>query len=50
LANGHLRVVRRGEVSLGRVHIDIAEHERHLTELKASANVPDQPDRAWVDD
>ena len=45
----HLRAVRRGEVALDNVLAELAEYERQLTDLKTSANVPDQPDRAWVD-
>jgi hypothetical protein len=45
----HLRAVRRGEVTLDDVLADIADYERRLTDLKTSARVPDQPDRAWVD-
>ena len=46
----HLRAVRRGEVALDNVLADIADYEGRITDLKTSANVPDQPDRAWVDD
>ena len=46
----HLRAVRRGEVDLNRVLADLADSERRLSELKVSADVPDQPDRGWVDD
>ena len=45
----HLRAVRRGEITLDRVLADLGEYERHLEGLRASAQVPDQPDRAWVD-
>ena len=46
----YLRSVRRGEVALAEVVERIDSAERRLVELAASASVPDQPDRVWVDD
>lgn len=46
----YLRAVRRGEVELSHVHAAVADAERRLLELSVDASVPDQPDRAWVDD
>lgn len=45
----HLRAVRRGEVDLEQVVDELVHHERELTTLRASADIPDEPDRAWVD-
>jgi hypothetical protein len=46
----YLRAVRRGEVELSHLHAAVADAERRLLELSVDASVPDQPDRAWVDD
>ena len=45
-----LRAVRRGEIELAEVLEDIARAEATLDELRVASTVPDQPDRAWVDD
>lgn len=45
-----LRAVRRGEVELADVIAQVDEAEARLLELQASSSVPDEPDRAWVDD
>ncbi len=45
-----LRSVRRGEVGLDEVVAAVGEAERRLEELRESADLPPQPDRAWVDD
>ncbi|MEO6712886.1 MAG: nucleotidyltransferase domain-containing protein [Mycobacteriales bacterium] len=45
----YLRAVRRGEVALAEVVAAVSAAERRLTELRSSAAVPDEPDRAWVD-
>lgn len=44
-----LRAVRRGEVELVDVLAQIEEAEARLLALRASASVPDEPDRTWVD-
>lgn len=46
----YLISVRRGEISLNAVLAQINGYERQLIDLSESASVPDQPDRAWVDD
>ena len=46
----YLISVRRGEISLKAVLEQINDYERQLIDLSESASVPDQPDRAWVDD
>jgi uncharacterized protein len=46
----YLRSVRRGERSLAEVLDAITEAETKLARLTESPAVPDQPDRAWVDD
>ena len=46
----YLRSVRRGERSLTEVLDAITETETRLAELRDSSAVPDQPDRAWVDE
>ncbi|WP_202925834.1 DNA polymerase beta superfamily protein [Goekera deserti] len=45
-----LRAVRRGEVPLAEVVAEVAEAEAALVRLQTSADVPPEPDRAWVDD
>ena len=47
---GFLRAVRRGEVSLAEVIAEVDRAEARLLELSAGSQVPDEPDRAWVDD
>jgi uncharacterized protein len=46
----YLRAVRRGEVPLAEVLDAIGAAEARLEALRDSQAVPDQPDRAWVDD
>ena len=46
----YLRSVRRGEVPLPEVLTSIADVERQLVALQSAADVPAEPDRAWVDD
>jgi hypothetical protein len=50
LDRAYLRSVRRGERPLAEVVDAIAETQAALTRLAESPAVPDQPDRAWVDD
>ena len=45
----YLRSVRRGEQSLGQVLEAIDAAEAELVRLSTDAQVPPQPDRAWVD-
>jgi uncharacterized protein len=45
-----LRAVRRGEVALDEVVALVDAAEARLVALRDEAQVPDQPDRAWVDD
>ncbi|MBD3924323.1 nucleotidyltransferase domain-containing protein [Nocardioides cavernae] len=45
-----LRAVRRGEVGLDEVVAAVGDAERRLEDLRDSADLPPQPDRAWVDD
>ncbi len=46
----YLRSVRRGEVPLPEVLTSIGDVERQLVALQSAADVPAEPDRAWVDD
>jgi hypothetical protein len=46
----YLRSIRRGEVELGEVIARISDAEARLTALGSSTHVPDEPDRAWVND
>jgi uncharacterized protein len=46
----YLRAVRAGEVPLAEVLAAIRAAEARLEALRDSPAVPDQPDRAWVDD
>lgn len=46
----YLRSVRRGEVPLSEVLAAIDEADARLVALRDAAQVPEQPDRAWVDD
>jgi hypothetical protein len=46
----YLRSIRRGERPLAEVLDAITSAEARLTELRDSPALPDQPDRAWVDD
>jgi hypothetical protein len=48
-ALSHLRAIRRGEVALSEVLSAITAAERELTALRDSSNLPQQPDRKWVD-
>lgn len=45
----YLRMVRRGEVPLEEVLEAIDEVDARLAALQGSAQVPEQPDRSWVD-
>ncbi len=47
---GYLRSVRRGERPLAEVLDAIADVEARLSGLRDSPDIPDQPDRSWVDD
>ena len=47
---GYLRSIRRGERPLDEVLDAITDAEERLAELRGNPNVPDQPDRQWVDD
>ena len=46
----YLRSIRRGERPLAEVLDAITRAEARLTGLRDSPALPDQPDRAWVDD
>ena len=46
----YLRQVRRGEVDLAEVVARVDEAESRLIALRDSSTLPDEPDRAWVDD
>jgi uncharacterized protein len=46
----YLRAIRRGERPLAEVLDAITDAEMRLTELRDHPAIPDQPDRAWVDD
>jgi uncharacterized protein len=46
----YLRSIRRGERPLAEVLDAITSAEARLTELRDSPALPDQPERAWVDD
>ncbi len=48
-ALSQLRAIRRGEVPLAEVLDAIAGAEQRLVALRASAELPDEPDRAWAD-
>jgi hypothetical protein len=45
----YLRAIRRGDIPLPEVLAAAREAESRLVELRSSASLPDQPDRAWVD-
>jgi uncharacterized protein len=45
---GRLRAIRRGEVPLAEAIEAVDRAQQELTELQASSQVPDQPDRDWV--
>lgn len=45
-----LRAIRRGEVPLAEVVAAIDAADRRLVDLRDSPHVPENPDRAWVDD
>jgi hypothetical protein len=49
-SRAYLRSIRRGEVPLDEVIAAIDEAEAELTRLRTSSSLPDQPDRAWVND
>jgi uncharacterized protein len=49
-AGSYLRAVRSGDVALPEVRAALDEAEAELVRLGAEADVPPQPDRAWVDD
>ena len=44
-----LRSVRRGEVALDDAIAAIDDYEARLLALRSAADVPPEPDRAWVD-
>lgn len=46
----YLRSIRHGQVPLADVLDAITNAEIRLIELRETSAVPDQPDRAWVDD
>ena len=46
----YLRSIRRGEVELNEVIARIAGAEARLADLATSRHVPDEPDRAWVNE
>ena len=46
----YLRSIRHGDVPLAEALGAITSAETRLTRLREAAAVPDQPDRAWVDD
>jgi len=46
---GYLRSIRRGEVELDEVVAAVNDAERRLLQLRQGTELPDQPDRAWVD-
>jgi uncharacterized protein len=46
----YLRAIRRGEVALPEVIGAIADAEAKLTELREGSEIPEQPDRRWVDE
>lgn len=48
-ALSHLRAIRRGELALPEVISAITSAETKLTALRDSSNLPQQPDRTWVD-
>ena len=45
----HLRAIRRGEVERDGVIAAITEAEERLTQLSEDTDLPEEPDRAWVD-
>lgn len=44
----YLRSVRRGEVALDEVVAEVDDAERRLIALRDSSQIPDEPDRDWV--
>jgi hypothetical protein len=46
----YLRSIRRGERPLAEVLDAITETEEQLARLRGNPDIPDQPDRRWVDD
>jgi len=46
---GYLRAVRRGDIGLEEVRDAVDRAERELARLRDAADLPDQPDRDWVD-
>lgn len=46
---GYLRAIRRGEVPLAEVVAAVRDAEDRLIALQDDAQVPDEPDRDWVD-
>jgi hypothetical protein len=46
----HLRSIRRGEVTLQEVVDAVSAAESELVRLKESSELPDEPDRRWVDE
>lgn len=45
-----LKAIRQGELSLKEVVEDVAAVEEELVALRRNSDVPQQPDRQWVDD
>jgi uncharacterized protein len=46
----YLRSIRRGEVQLPEVVDAVSHAEDELTRLRNGSDLPDQPDRRWVDE
>jgi hypothetical protein len=46
----YLRSIRRGERPLDEVLDAITDAEQRLARLRGNPDIPDQPDRQWVDD
>ncbi len=45
----YLRAIRRGEVARDEVVAAVTDAEERLTQLRDDTDLPDEPDRAWVD-
>jgi hypothetical protein len=48
-AGDYLRAVRRGEARLDEVVERLEQAEAELARLRTASDLPEQPDRAWVD-
>jgi hypothetical protein len=46
----YLRQVRRGEVGLDEVIIQVDQAAEHLAALRDASDLPAEPDRGWVDE